>query len=107
MIRIVFAVSVSVAVASSAALAACPSTHQKPQTAKARAQAENCANHVNLGAVSAISAGIVNSEPTPAAGAPAYTPPTQNAYEGPTLNLTKPEPGVRPVPTVGYHWSLE
>ncbi|HXC30398.1 MAG TPA: hypothetical protein VNV38_20760 [Stellaceae bacterium] len=106
MIRIVFAVFVSSVLVGSAALAACPST-QKPQTAKARAQAANCANHVNLGAVSAISSNIVNSEPAPAAKAPSYTLPAKADDEGPTVNLSKPQPGVRPVPTVGYHWSLE
>ncbi|HML09590.1 MAG TPA: hypothetical protein VK432_01930 [Stellaceae bacterium] len=107
MIRIMFAVFVSMAVASSDAVAACPSTQQKTPTAKARTQAENCGTRVNLGAVSAISANIVNSEPAPAVAAPTYTPPAQTDHQGPTLNLSKPEPGVRPVPTVGYHWSLE
>jgi hypothetical protein len=106
MMRIVFAVFVSVVLTGSAALAACPAT-QKPQTAKARAQAANCVNRVNLGAVSAISSNIVNSEPAPVVKAPTYTPPAKPDYEGPTVNLSKPQPGVRPVPTVGYHWSLE
>lgn len=106
MIRIVFAVFVSVVLAGSAALAVCPST-QKPQTAKTHAQAGNCVNRVNLGAVSAISANIVNAEPAPAVKAPSYSLPAKPDYEGPTVNLTKPQPGVRPVPTVGYHWSLE
>ena len=106
MMRIVFAVFVSMVFAGSAALAACPSM-QKPQTAKARAQAAGCANRVNLGAVSAISTSIVNSEPAPVAKAPSYTPPAKPDYEGPTIGMSKPEPGVKPVPTVGYHWSLE
>lgn len=106
MIRIAFAVFLSVALAGSAAPAACPST-QKPQTPKTRAQMASCGSRVNLGAVSAISANIVNAEPAPVVKAPSYTPPAKADYEGPTVNLSKPQPGVRPVPTVGYHWSLE
>jgi uncharacterized protein YggE len=107
MIRIAFAVFMSFVLGASAALAACPPLPAKAQTAKQRAQATHCAAGVNLGAVPAISANVVASEPAPAARAPTYADPAPAAYEGPTLGMSKPDPGVRPVPTVGYHWSLE
>jgi hypothetical protein len=107
MMRIAFAVFVGLALAGSGAWAACPSVPAKPHTAKQRAQAERCAHQVNLGQVPEISANVVASEPAAAIKAPSYIDPKSAGYEGPTLNLTKPEPGVRPVPTVGYHWSLE
>ncbi len=107
MIRIAFAVFVGLAFAGSAALAACPLNPSKAQTAKARAAAQNCANRVNLGAVPAISANVVASEPAPIVKPPTYADPKPAPYEGPTLGMSKPDPGVRPVPTVGYHWSLE
>jgi len=62
---------------------------------------------VNLSGVPEITAGVVAAEPAPLVNRQGYSPPTQNGYEGPTLGLTKPDPGVRPVPTVGYHWRLE
>lgn len=106
-LRIAFAVFMSLVLTGSAALAACPSTPAKAHTAKERAGAKNCANHVNLGAVSAISANIVAAEPAPVVKPPTYTPPAPVAYEGPTVGMSKPDPGVRPVPTVGYKWSLQ
>jgi uncharacterized protein YggE len=105
--RIAFAVFVSLTLTSSAALAVCPSTPSKAHTAKARAEALACANRVNLGAVPAISANVVASEPAPVVKAPTYADPKAAPYEGPTLGMSKPDPGVRPVPTVGYHWLLE
>lgn len=107
MIRIAFAVFVGLVLAASGALAACPSVPVKPHTAKERAQAERCAHQVNLGGVPEISSDIVAGEPAPAVKAPSYAVPKPGPYEGPTLSLVKPEPGVWPVPTVGYHWSLE
>lgn len=107
MMRIAFAVFVGLALAGSGARAACPVAPGKPHTAKQRAEAERCAHQVNLGEVPEISANVVAGEPAPAVKAPSYALPKPPGYEGPTLSLTKPDPGVRPVPTVGYHWSLE
>ena len=105
-LRIAFAVFVSLVFAGSAALAACPNP-AKAHTAKARAEALNCANRVNLGAVPAISANVVANEPAPVIKPPTYIDPKPGPYEGPTLGMSKPDPGVRAVPTVGYKWSLE
>lgn len=105
--RIAFAVFVGVALAGCDAVAACPPTMAKPHTAKERALAARCAHEVNLGGVPEISQNVVAAEPAPVVQKPTYSDPKPAAYEGPTLNLTKPEPGVRPVPTVGYRWSLE
>jgi hypothetical protein len=107
MIRIAFAVFVSFVLAGSAALAACPSDISKAHTAKAGAETPDCASHVNLGAVPAISANVVASEPAPVVTRPTYTDPKRPPYEGPTLGMTKLDPGVRAVPTVGYKWNLE
>jgi len=107
MMRVAFAVFVSLVFAGSGASAACPPSSAKALTAKQRAEAVRCANRVNLGAVPAISANVVAAEPAPAVTAPSYTDPKPGAYQGPTLGMSKPDPGVRPVPTVGYHWSLE
>lgn len=107
MIRIAFAVFVSLVLPGSAALAACPSDVSKAHTAKARAEAQNCASQINLGAVPAISANVVASEPAPVVKRPTYTDPKRPPYEGPTLGLTKLDPGVRAVPTVGYKWNLQ
>ena len=104
MIRIVFAVFIGAALTSSGVFADCPGSSPKRHPAKAHMQADNC---VNLGAVPQISEHIVATEPAPVAKAPSYSDSTPAKYEGPTLGLTKPEPGVRPAPTVGYHWSLE
>jgi hypothetical protein len=107
MIRIAFAVFFSLVFAGSAALAACPPTSAKPLTAKERLQARRCADRVNLGAVPAISADVVAAEPAPVVKPPSYSDPKPGAYEGPTLGMSKPDPAVRAVPTVGYKWSLE
>lgn len=105
MTRIAFAVFISAFLAGTAAGAACPGDQPKSHPTKSHKQADNC---VDLNAVPQISAGVVNAEPMPtAAKAPTYSVPTTGPYEGPTLGLTKPEPGVRATPTVGYHWTLE
>jgi len=41
------------------------------------------------------------------AGAAAPVDLGDQPYTGPKVGLTKPEPGVKPAPTVGYHWSLD
>jgi len=105
--RIAFAVLIGVALGGAGgALAACPPDNSKPPKhhTKTRPAPDNC---VDLNAVPQISENIVATEPTQQAKKPGYTPPAQTQYEGPTLGLSKPDPGVRPTPTVGYHWSLQ
>jgi hypothetical protein len=104
MMRIAFAVFTCVALAGAAAFADCSPNRPHSHSAKKQARLDPC---VNLTGVPQISADVVAAEPAPAAKAPAYVPPTAAGYEGPTLGLSKPDPGVRPVPTVGYHWRLE
>jgi hypothetical protein len=106
MTRIAFAASMSVALAGGSAMDACPSDAKlKANITKKHMPDENC---VNLSEVPQISAGIVASEPAPAAPkAPAYMDPTAAKYEGPTLGMVKPDPGVKAVPTIGYKWSLQ
>ena len=104
MTPIAFAVFISVALAGAAAFAACPDVPPNARHTKKHPQAESC---VNLSGVPQISAQVVAAEPAPIAKAPAYAPSTPATYEGPTLGMSKPDPGVRPVPTVGYHWNLE
>ena len=106
MVRIAFAVFLSAVLFADVAQAACAVNppHANTQHAKKHPPKGDC---LNLTAVPQISAGVVASEPAPVVKAPSYTPPAQNPYEGPTVGMTKPDPGVRAVPTVGYHWSLE
>ncbi|HVH82450.1 MAG TPA: hypothetical protein VM782_23850 [Stellaceae bacterium] len=105
MMRVAFAVFLGVALATGAAVAACPTDPQpKTQQTKKHPRTDGC---VNLSAVPQISAQVVAAEPAPVARGSSYTPPSAAKYEGPTLGMTKPEPGVRAVPTVGYHWNLE
>ena len=103
--RVAFAVLISVILAgASSAMAACLDTQpQSPQAKKSNANAP-C---VNLGAVPQISAQVVAGEPAPLVKPRSYEGPPVQTYEGPRLGLTKPEPGVRPVPTVGFHWTLD
>jgi hypothetical protein len=103
MVRVAFAVFISAALAGGSAMAACPDS-QKVHQSKKHPQTDTC---VNLTGVPQISADVVAAEPAPAAKVPTYTEPTPAKYEGPTLGMSKPDPGVKPVPTVGYHWSLE
>ena len=104
--RLAFAVFVSIALATAGAVAACPPEYPKTHPpSKPHPQANNC---VDLNAVPQISEHVVAAEPpVPPSKAPAYVAPTPAQYEGPTLGMTKPDPGVRPAPTIGYHWSLE
>jgi hypothetical protein len=105
MVRLAFAVFLSTMLAGGAASASCPNDSKpKAHQAQLRQHADNC---VDLNAVSQISADVVAAEPTPIVKTPTYTEPTSAKYEGPTLGMSKPDPGVKPVPTVGYHWSLE
>ena len=104
--RIAFAVFIGLALASAGASAACPTQHPKTQTppAKPHAKTDNC---VDFGAVPQISSQVVEREPIAPVAKTPYTLPTSAPYEGPTLGMTKPDPGVRPTPTIGYHWSLQ
>ena len=107
MVRIAFAVFMGAILLTSMAQAACTVNPPKPNTqqAKKHPPADNC---LNLTAVPQISAGVVAAEPAPAVKAPSYVPPPDGGpYQGPTLGMSKPDPGVKPIPTVGYHWSLE
>ena len=105
--RIAVAVTAALTLTAPGVLAACPplsvkpSSYAKPPPTKTRA--DDC---VDLNGVAQIGAGIVAAEPAPSKKT-GYAPPSEKPYEGPTLGLTKPEPGVRPAPTVGYHWNLE
>jgi outer membrane murein-binding lipoprotein Lpp len=103
---IAVALFVGATVVASGALAACPSHSTKTHTVKSHRLANNC---VDLNAVPQITSQIVAGEPVAsAAKSPAYEPlSTPSKYEGPTLGMTKTEPGVRPSPTVGYRWNLE
>src|ERR1700761_6699753 len=100
MIRIAFAVFVSLVLAGSASLGACGPISAKPLTAKERLQAKHCADRVNLGTVPALSADVAAAEPAPVVKPPTYVDQKPGAYEGPTIGMSKPDPGVRAVPTV-------
>jgi hypothetical protein len=98
------------------AFAACPAppaqpTHTKDH-AKLRKPEPGC---VDLNGLPQISEHIVAAEPTapiktwaPEPAAPG-SPTASNSLNlgGLAVGLTKPDPGVRPTPTVGYHWSLD
>lgn len=102
---IAIAVFVALLSAGAGANAACPPHPDKSQAVKSHQKSTNC---VDLNGVPQITSQVVAGEPAGSIGkVPGYEPPTATKYEGPTLGLTKPEPGVRPTPTVGYHWNLE
>jgi hypothetical protein len=109
MLRVAFAVFISIATAAGGAMAACPDNQPKTQAAKppSSAKQQPTGNCINLATVPQISAQVVAAEPAPTVKTPAYAEPAAAKYEGPTLGLSKPDPGVRPVPTVGYKWSLQ
>ncbi len=102
---IAFAVFLGIVLAGTGAFAACPAppSHPKPQ-AKSQKTHQGC---IDLNGLPQISANIVAIEPLPTRKAAAPINPDDKPYNGPTLSLTKPNPGVRPAPTVGYHWSLD
>ncbi|HWB50848.1 MAG TPA: hypothetical protein VG651_17190 [Stellaceae bacterium] len=101
--RIAFAVSVGALLAGHA-MAACPDLSPQSHPVKKAAKAAPC---VSLNAVPQISAQVVAAEPLPAVKHNTYEGLPVTPYQGPVLGLTKPDPAVRPVPTVGFHWSLE
>lgn len=102
--RIAIAVFASVALAAGGAVATCPPQPNKVHADKSRARTHGC---VDLNVVPQIGAQIVAREPAPKKPPPSYAPAAPTRYEGPTVGLTKPEPGVRPAPTIGYKWNLE
>ena len=99
--RIAFAVSLSAVLVSTGALAACPAPSAH---AKAHKTPAGC---LDLSALPQISANIVATQPIQAPKAAAPVNLDDQPYTGPKVGLTKPEPGVKPTPTVGYHWSLD
>lgn len=103
--RIAAAVFLSVVLAGAGALAACPAPqdHPKPQ-AKVRKSANGC---IDFNSLPQLSATIIANEPLPARKVAPPVNPDDKPYNGPTLGVTKPDPGVRPIPTLGYHWSLD
>ena len=103
--RVAFAMLVSaMLVGPGGALAACPDGQPQSQQKKKSNANPPC---VSLGAVPQISAQVVAGEPAPAVKPRSYEGLPSTTYDGPRLGLTKPEPAVRPVPTVGFHWSLD
>ena len=105
MLRATFAVFIGAAlVGVGTATAACPDIQPKPAHSKKNAPRNPC---VNLSIVPQISAQVAGAAPMPARKSPTFALPEEGPYQGPTLGMTKPDPGVRPVPTVGYHWSLQ
>jgi hypothetical protein len=105
MIRITFAVFIGLSLSAVGAMAACPNTPSKGHPTKTHQSGDNC---VNLSTVPQISAEVVGGEPAAAVvKAPAYELPSSGPYEGPTAGMAKLDPGVKPAPTVGYHWNLQ
>lgn len=103
--RVAFAALISVALTGAgSAVAACPDTDPPTQQTKKSATKAPC---VNLNAVPQISAGVVAGEPAQPVRPRTYEGLPTTTYDGPRLGLTKPDPGVRPVPTVGFHWTLD
>jgi hypothetical protein len=107
--RIAFAVVVGAILASTGVFAACPAQPVQPKAphAKVHKPGNDC---VDFNALPQISEHIVAAEPAsaPVKATPAVPLlPDNPVYNGPTLGLSKPEPGVRPAPTVGYKWSLD
>jgi hypothetical protein len=103
--RVAFAVLLSAVLASTGAIAACPAppAHAKTNT-KPHKTPDGC---VDLNGLPQISANIAAIEPLPAPKRATPFDFGDKPYTGPSLGLTKPEPGVKPIPTVGYHWSLD
>jgi hypothetical protein len=103
--RMAFAAYLVAALTGVGAFAACPPDPPNPKVHPAKKRpATGC---VDLNTLPQISEQIVARERAAPVAKPAYAPPEPRKYEGPTLGLTKPEPGVMPTPTVGYHWVLQ
>ena len=103
--RIAFAVFLGAVLACTGAFADCPAPPNHPKLqAKPHKTAFGC---IDLNGLPQISANIIAIEPLPARKAAAPANLDDKPYNGPTVGLTKPDPGVKPTPTVGYHWSLD
>ena len=107
--RIAFAVYVGAILAGAGAFAACPPQPVQPKDhhTKVHKPSNDC---VDFNALPQISEHIVAAEPAPAPVKATPSAPADldhPAYNGPTLGLSKSDPGVRPTPTVGYKWSLD
>ncbi len=103
--RIAIVVFLSAVLAGTGALVACPVQQNQPkQQAKAHKPTKGC---VDFSGLPQLSATIVGIEPLPARKVTPPANPDDKPYNGPTLGLTKPDPGVKPIPTFGYHWSLD
>jgi hypothetical protein len=107
--RIPLAVFFGAILASAGVFAACPAQPVQPKDphAKVHKQSDDC---VDFNALPQISEHIVAAEPSsvPVKTTPEAPPVSDDpAYNGPTLGLSKPNPGIRPAPTVGYKWSLD
>jgi hypothetical protein len=116
--RIALAVFAGTVLVSASAFAGCPpppapSAHQKDvkDHGKAQKPSDGC---VDLNGLPQISEHIAATAPAAAASraapsAPATTAPDNNLLDKPGLavGLAKPDPAVRPIPTVGYRWSLD
>ena len=102
---IALAVFLGAVLIGTSAIAACPVQPANPKTnTKAHKPPSGC---VNLNGLPQISANVVAADPLPARKALTPFDAGDKPYNGPTLSLTKPDPGTRPVPTVGYRWSLD
>jgi len=97
---------ISAAFIGTSALGACPPDNAKPQSsvAKKTPTKRDC---LNLDTLPQISDHVASAKRPTTKARSTYVPPSEQKYEGPTLGLTKPEPGVMPVPVIGYRWSLE
>jgi hypothetical protein len=115
-LRIAFAVFAGATLISASAFAACPAppTHQKNH---AKASQQNNDGCVDFNGLPEISDHIIAAEPsaspvTTSVPVPVPTTPIAPTSNGLTVGglavgLTKPDPGIRPTPTVGYKWSLD
>jgi hypothetical protein len=106
--RVAIAALIGALLVGPGAFAACPApaaTKYLKDHPKPHKPGDDC---VDLNGLPQISDHIAALQP---AAAPAKTAgpfdPGKPSYEGPTLGLTKPEPGVKPAPTVGYRWLLD
>ena len=99
--RLALSASLGTVLLSTAVLGACPGTGAHPKTNNALT---SC---LDLSTVPQISGNIVATQPLPAAKTATPIDLDDKPYTGPKVGLTKPEPGVKPTPTVGYHWSLD
>jgi len=117
---IAFAVAAGVMLMTAGAFAACQVAPTQPAKAKQGVKPPKPDPHcIDLTGLPQISEHIVTREPGPApvkapgadfeptASSNSPTATNSLSFGGLAVGLTKPDPGVRPVPTVGYHWTLD